>query len=50
MSETPEQLVERVDRLYLNLASIYVRMGRLLGISPRPVRRMKPASMARGRT
>ncbi len=35
LSETPEQLVERVDRLYLDLARIYVRLGRLLGIGPR---------------
>ena len=34
ISETPEELVARVDRLYLDLARVYARIGRLLGVRP----------------
>ena len=40
LSETPEQLARRVDRLYLTLASLYQQIGRVLGL--RPLRDMSP--------
>jgi len=32
LSESPQQLVRRLDRLYVTLATMYLRIGRALGL------------------
>jgi len=39
LAETPDQLTKRVDDLYLTLAHVYQRVGRVLGLSPPPIRK-----------
>jgi hypothetical protein len=36
LSESPQQLVRRLDRLYITLASVYIRVGRALGLHSKP--------------
>jgi hypothetical protein len=41
LSETPDQLARRVDRLYLTLASVYRRVGRALDLPPKRASRRR---------
>ena len=48
LAETPVELVERFERFYIRLASIYRRIGKLLGVERRPRRRFSKSALPQG--